>query len=315
MDIRAQAVPQSDPTLQFTRRAGDRLDAVDRVGVWRRLYLAGLVVAWVGIALVATVPGFSYYRMSLVERAYSPLHDAFKPAGTVGHPLGILGSVMMVVGVSMYALRKRVHVLQRLGKLKYWLEVHIFLCTLGPFLILLHTSMRFGGIVSIAFWSMTAVVASGVIGRYVYARIPKTINGRFLTMQAVDRERGRLVERLSGTAGLTPEDVAEFTKPGKRPEPGGPVRALVLAVRFDLARRHEVHRLRRVLQRRGIPRVMREQLESLVRTRFQLEQQMVLLAPFQRLFRYWHLFHLPLAIVMLIVVLLHIAVAMVFGYV
>jgi cytochrome b561 len=52
-----------------------------------------------------------------------------------------------------------------------------------------------------------------------------------------------------------------------------------------------------------------------VQSRFQLEQQMILLAPFQRLFRFWHLFHLPLAIVMLIVVVVHVAVAALFGYI
>ena len=38
------------------------------------------------------------------------------------------------------------------------------------------------------------------------------------------------------------------------------------------------------------------------------------LQPFGRLFRYWHAIHLPLAIVMLLVLLLHIGVAIAFGY-
>jgi hypothetical protein len=41
---------------------------------------------------------------------------------------------------------------------------------------------------------------------------------------------------------------------------------------------------------------------------------MALLLPFQRLFRYWHLLHLPLAIVMLLVVVVHLVVAALFGY-
>ncbi len=57
----------------------------------------------------------------------------------------------------------RVSVLGRLGKLKHWLQVHIFFCTMGPFLILLHSAFRVGGIVAIAFWSMALVVGSGTL--------------------------------------------------------------------------------------------------------------------------------------------------------
>ena len=80
---------------------------------------------------------------------------------------------MMLVGVILYSARKRVSWLGGAGGLGNWLQFHIFLCTLGPLLVLLHTTFRFGGIVSIAFWSMVLVVASGVFGRYVFARIPK----------------------------------------------------------------------------------------------------------------------------------------------
>jgi hypothetical protein len=41
---------------------------------------------------------------------------------------------------------------------------------------------------------------------------------------------------------------------------------------------------------------------------------MVLLKPFQRLFHYWHVLHLPLAIVMFLILAVHVAVALVFGY-
>ena len=129
--------------------------------------------AWLAVAIVPLVAGLSNYALPLTERPFSELHDVFKPAGSAGHLLGVIGTLMMVVGVTSYSVRKRVRALSRLGSLRSWLSFHIFLCTLGPFLILLHTSFRFGGIVSIAFWSMTAIVASGVFGRYLYVRLPK----------------------------------------------------------------------------------------------------------------------------------------------
>lgn len=292
----------------------ERFDTAAKAGIGRLLYRGLLLATWLGIAGFAAVQGLDYYLTPLAERAYSPMHDTFKPAGDAGRLLGIAGTLMILVGVVMYGARKRLTYLHRIGKLKYWLEIHIFLCTLGPFLILLHTSLRIGGIVSIAFWSMMVVVLSGLFGRYVYTRIPKTINGRFLTLKAVEQERDRLFERLSGVTGLTHADLIELTAERKRAEPRRLIGAIVIAIRLDRARRREIKRLRRVFAARKLPRANREGLESLIRTRFQLEQQMALLLPFQRLFRYWHLLHLPLAIVMLLVVVAHVIVAALFGY-
>jgi len=308
------APPGPRPAAPSARPARDRPDSDAIAGLGRRAYHLFLVVLWLGVALVGVVQGFDYYRLPLQERAFSPLHNTFKPAGSIGEALGIAGAVMMLVGVTMYSLRKRVGFMGRLGKLKYWLEIHIFLCTLGPFLIVLHTSLRFGGIVSIAFWSMVIVVASGVLGRYVYAYIPKTINGRFLTMKAIEEERDLLLVEVASRTGMSAEEVAGalVTEPPRTPR--GFVHALFLAVRSGFVKRRHVRHARRLLKNRGVPRRTREGLETLIRTRFQLEQQMVLLKPFQRLFRYWHLLHLPLALVMLIIVVAHVLIAVLFGY-
>ena len=60
---------------------------------------------------------------------------------------------------------------------------------------------------------------------------------------------------------------------------------------------------------------MKRRTLGLLRRRLALEQQGRLLLPFQRLFSYWHILHLPLAIVLLIVTIVHVVVAFLFGYV
>ena len=310
---RAQPAP-AGPPAPVARPALDRPDSEATSGLGRRAYHLLLVVLWLGVALVGVIQGFDYYRLPLQERAFSPLHDTFKPAGSIGEALGIAGAAMMLVGVSMYSVRKRVGFLARMGKLKYWLEIHIFLCTLGPFLIVLHTSLRFGGIVSIAFWSMAVVVSSGILGRYVYAHIPKTINGRFLTMKAIEEERDLLLVQVATRTGMSAEDLAGVLVTERPRTPRGFIHALYLAIRSGFVQRRLVRRARRLLKDRSVPRRTREGLEGLIRSRFQLEQQMMLLKPFQRLFRYWHLLHLPLALVMLLIVVAHVVIAVLFGY-
>jgi hypothetical protein len=281
----------------------------------RDYVLAAIVVlVWVAIAGTLIVYGLSYYLTPLQERAYAPLHEQFKPSGSVGLGYGFVGTAMMLVGVAGYSLRRRARFLQRLGRLKLWLSVHIFLCTMGPFLILLHTSFKFGGIVSIAFWSMSAVVASGVFGRYVYVRIPKSLSGQFLSLKAIEEQRTRMLQVIAERSGLSPADVDRIHQAAKRPAPRGFANVLLRSLWFDLTESRHARQIQRLLAGKGVPPQARATAARLFIEESALEQQMALLTPFQRLFRYWHLFHMPLAIVMLVVVMLHVTVAILLGY-
>lgn len=277
-----------------------------------RRSVALLAVAWIAAAGTLLYAGLDYYLLPLPERAYAEGHDVFAPTGVVGWTLGVAGTLFMLVGVAAYSVRKRWLRLSGLGRLRSWLRFHIFLCTLGPFLILLHSSFKVGGLISIAFWSMVLVVASGVFGRYVYARIPKTIHGQFRSLQSIRERRTELAERLR-EAGITlPETVSVAA--GDVRAVRGLLAALFLAFRYDLQRRSQRKRIRRYLEMRGVDPALREALARLADEQLQLEQQLVLLSPFQRLFRYWHTFHVPLATLMLVIALVHVAVAILFGY-
>ena len=277
-----------------------------------RVILASL---WMVIAVPATLPGLAYYLTPLQERPFVPGHDLFASSAIVGHGYGVLGAAMMLVGVVGYALRRRVPALSRLGKLRRWLQVHIFLCTLGPYLVVLHTTFRIGGIVAIAFWSMILVVASGVFGRYVYVRIPKTIQGHFLTLEALEARRDEAAETIRSRFGLGEGIVDRLLRDARPPRPEGPAQAIVLALRWDLGHRRALRQLERILDGIGASSGDRKDLAGLLREEGLRELQIALLHPFQRLFRYWHVFHLPLAIVMLLILGVHVSVAVLFGYV
>jgi len=290
-----------------------------RPALWKqtlgpRLFAVVLTALWAVLAFLALHAGWAYYLTPLAERPYSDLHEVFAPSGTIGLRFGVLGAAMMGGGVLLYGVRKRVAVLQRAGPLTYWLQFHIFLCTLGPFLVLLHTSFKFGGIVSIAFWSMTTVVISGFFGRYVFVRIPKTINGRFRSLESIREQKAMLVQAIARDADLPVPVVERLTGLATFGTPRGFLHALVLAVRLDLSKRRQTRRIHKVLNGKPIPKKVRDWAITLLHEQLELEQQIVLLRPFQRMFRWWHLLHLPLAIVMLVIVAAHIAVATMFGY-
>jgi len=273
-----------------------------------------LLAAWLGVAGTALVWGWDYYRTPLVERPLHHLHDQLKPAGTVGLAYGFLGTFLILGGVAMYVARKRVPFLRTAGKLNTWLGIHIFLCTLGPYLILLHTSFRFNGIVSIAFWSMSAVTLSGIFGRYVYGHIPRTIHGQAMSREAVHQAKADLIHRMTRDYPEEADALKRLLLVGTGKPPRGLLHALWLTFRYDVTKRWRRRQLDRRLARTRVPATLRYGLVEAVQRQIALEQRMALLAPLQRMFRYWHLFHLPLTIVMFLVLTVHIGVAVAFGY-
>jgi hypothetical protein len=293
----------------------------------QRVFSTVLLLIWLSVAGTALVAGFEYYVTPLQERPFAELHEQFKPSGLIGQGLGIIGTAMMLVGVGMYSLRKRARWLARTGKLSTWLTIHIFLCTLGPVLVLFHTSFKFGGIISIAFWSMSVVVVSGIFGRYLYGHIPKTIHGQFKSLDSLREQQEELVTTICNDFGLKPHQVERLFPRFERRKPSGVIHAFFLAIRYDFSKRRQKRRIRKILAatsaksgQRGkrnsdeMPLYVRDSVVSLVQSQLQLEQQIVLLEPFQRLFGYWHLLHLPLAGVMLLILFVHVAVAVLFGY-
>ncbi|MEI6049923.1 MAG: hypothetical protein WCS03_13540 [Bacteroidota bacterium] len=153
--------------------------------IGHKIFISILVAIVILTLIFLLYMGISYYKISLEERFYHPAHNLLKPSGILGHGMGILGSLLMITGMVTYMARKRYRFLARVGILKHWLEVHIFLCTLGPIMVFFHTALKFGGLVAISFWSMVAVFLSGIIGRFIYLQIPHTIEGGELSLNEV----------------------------------------------------------------------------------------------------------------------------------
>ncbi len=271
-----------------------------------------LFILWVAIGAYPVVEGFSYYTSPLIERPYAELHEQFKPSGFIGQGLGILGTLMMLVGVVSYMVRKRWTFLHRFGKLRSWLTFHIFLCTLGPFLVLLHTTFKFGNIASISFWSMAVVVGSGVFGRYVYVRIPKTVNGQFLSPQVIRQAQANLEQRLSGITKLPVtfiQSLTASTKPSK-----SIFKAILQSMTFEFRKRSMRRTFESSLAQNGVDDEGLKAALPLLMNNAQLQLRAPVMQPFIRAFGYWHVLHIPLALVMLVALIIHIGVALAFGY-
>lgn len=258
--------------------------------------------------------GFSYYTTGLEQRFFDPVHPELKPSGSIGHGLGIAGSLFMLVGVFSYMARKRLRSFSRVGILKHWLEFHIFLCTLGPVLVLFHTAFKFGGIVAISFWSMVMVFLSGVIGRFIYIQIPRTIEGREMSLSEVRNLKKNVSELLSDVIDSESESYQIITESVKRKFTTNEGNLLSLIIRTFFEDRRTVKNVKRVLKQNEIARSQRKKVVKLVKSEISLNRRIDRLQTMQNLFKYWHVAHLPFAIVMLIIMLIHVGVTITFGY-
>ena len=93
-----------------------------------------------------------------------------------GHTIGIFGFILMLMTEVLYSLRKRTRSASW-GRMSSWLQFHIFTGLVGPYMVLLHTSWKFNGLAGATTLLTITIVFSGIIGRYIFTRIPRTIDG------------------------------------------------------------------------------------------------------------------------------------------
>jgi len=279
-----------------------------------RIFLS-ILVAIVFCSLIFLInKGMTYYGLSLEERVYHPDHDVLKPSGMLGHGLGIVGTLAIIIGVSSYMARKRYRFLSRIGILKHWLEFHIFLCTLGPILILFHTAYKFGGLVAISFWSMVAVFLSGIIGRFIYLQIPRSIEGRELSLNEVRGLKSDVAGLIKNSYNLDDESFIIITESIKKKFELYHKSAVVRYIRKYLDDRRSVKSVKTVLKKAGLPRNEYNKVIALVKDDIMLNRRIERLETMQNLFKYWHVVHSPFALVMLIIMVIHVSVTILFGY-
>ena len=142
------------------------------VSVGRTILLFALVTPLVAINII----GAPYYLSPLAQRVRSPLHAWLRPSGYVGQTAGILALAIFVF-LWLYPLRKKWKALAFTGSVGKWLDVHVTSALVLPLLLGVHAAWRSEGLIGLGLMAMLVVIASGIVGRYIYTRIPRTRSG------------------------------------------------------------------------------------------------------------------------------------------
>jgi hypothetical protein len=280
-----------------------------------RLFLSLAVLLFVVFILALLWLGGSYYSTPLSERVFHPQHSLLKPSGRIGHGLGVAGTAMMLL-IFLYPLRKRSKILQKVGTQSQWLQVHIALGIAGPVLVTFHSTGKLGGLVAIAFYSMWAIVASGFFGRYLYAKIPRTVQGNKMTLKEIETQLAKLVEALheSERREEVLAKIEGFLAHSRRQE-GGLLRALGRLFLDDLQLPLNMYHIWRIVGKdHALSLHRRLQVSRLVLKQRRALDKLAVLDASQQLFSYWHIFHRPFTVMTFVIVSLHVAFALYLGF-
>lgn len=288
-----------------------------------------LAAAWsVAIAFMLAIAayGFDYYTLDSVNRPLSPKNALLRPSGTIGIKLGMLGTAMFFA-IYLYYFRKRWGWLASIGKTKHWLDFHIVLGISAPIIIAFHAAFKFRGIAGMAFWIMVAVALSGIVGRYLYAQIPRRLNAAEYSWQELQDEQLALSQQLAKQKIFSPGQLtAAFHVPDvEMVKHKSVLGALMWMFMLDLARPFRVASLRRkalgfgacIVSLGGLLPSSHTELEQIVRAarkQASLSKRMVFLSRTQQVFQLWHVIHRPFSYAFVVLALMHIATVMLFGY-
>jgi hypothetical protein len=285
----------------------------------RLLYLVAIVSN-----LAIFIYGFDYYKLSALDRPFSPKHHMLRPSGPIGLYLGFVG-VALFIGIFLYPIRKHWAWLGQIGKTRHWLDIHVLMGLTAPLIIAFHSTLKFKGIAGMAFWIMFAVSASGVVGRYLYAQIPRRVTTAELTMKELQELQENLCQELASQKLLPESDLKSLLRLPNAQQVGRlpiPV-ALVYMMILDIARKFGVARLRRHASGESfktffgfVPSQHRE-LEKAIHAAAEqaaLSKRLLFLSRSQKVFHLWHVVHKPFSYAFAVLALMHIGLQFVLGY-
>lgn len=151
----------------------------------RRLDLLLFVLFIAGTAALA-LRGYDFYRLSVLERVEHPDFRTLSPSSNLGHGYGIAGTALILTNL-LYLVRRRFARLS-VGSLRAWLDVHVFTGLFGGMLVMFHSAFQArSGIAMVTVGALLVVIATGLLGRYLYSLSPKPELERLQTqLRALD---------------------------------------------------------------------------------------------------------------------------------
>ncbi len=268
------------------------------------------VLALVVISGALLYRGYDFYRLKLDARIDHPDYRVLRPGGVIGHGYGIAGTALILTNL-LYLARRKLAWLP-VGSMARWLDLHVVTGLVGSALVLFHSAFQLrNAVATVTAVSLAIVVVTGLVGRSLFGLLPKAghvpleerleeLEGILPTFAASVRDAVHAVPctRLAGDASL--------------------MTALATVPRWLIEARRRRGAVRRVAradeQLERVRKKERKFVRGLVTDVAKLAASEVDAVAGQSLLRSWRSVHRFMAILMVVAVTVHVAVAWVYGY-
>jgi len=264
--------------------------------------------------------GYSFLLIAVIVGWLLSDEELVSPKQGLGYWLGIVGGSLMAF-LLLYPAGKKSAIMRRLGLVKHWFRIHMIFGLVGPLLILYHCNFSTHAINStVAFYSMLAVAASGIIGRYFYTRIHRGLYGKRASIEELREEISDATKNSRGLAAILPDFINELHIVSaeligdKYTSKISLWQCLSWSFKYYIVRLRLFFVIRKELSEGAVnSTALRHNARNLRRTantyaaqQLGLMRQVAQLALFERMFSLWHLFHMPLFLLLVAATLVHI---------
>jgi hypothetical protein len=278
---------------------------------------------FIGIVFLITFGGFF---VVYPQKLYTPGEELFD----FGYNLGLTGGLMMLI-LLLYPLRKRWGVISNLGFLPTWFKWHMVLGIMGPLFIIFHSTYHVyipfihpqGSMnAAIAMYCMLLVSGSGTFGRFFYTKIHHGLYGRQATVKELQGEMEETgdVKSTFNFAPSVEKAMEQFhdraLKYSKETGYGFShfIKIGIDAVLLTRSLSKEVHQIMQAQakehnfnahQMHGMESMYREYCEKLS-AYIRAVRDTAQFHTYERLFSWWHIFHIPLVYMMVFSAFYHV---------
>ena len=269
---------------------------------------------WMLFLLVVTLAMVAGYFVSTKK--------LYKSSDTLGYSMGMTGGVMMLT-LLLYPPRKRVRFMKRWSALQKWFKWHMVFGILGPMLIMFHSTFHIGSInAGVALVCMMLVSGSGIFGRFFYTKIHHGLYGRQASLQELQAEMEKS-DDLKSIFGFAPDIQHSLDKFRAYATDSPKVWQLRMWNFVTIGLRAEwlSRSLTKNLHRAMVAKAHSENSDTakmkdvgelydehrvLIRSYLKAARDVAQFHGYEQLFSLWHIFHIPLVIMMVFSAIWHV---------
>jgi hypothetical protein len=281
---------------------------------------------WLVFISIIAVITFAGYFVLYPQTLYKPGERLFD----LGYNLGLAGGLMMLV-LLLYPLRKRVKFFENFGFLPSWFKWHMVLGILGPLTIIFHSTYHVyipfihpagSPNAAVAMLCMLLVSGSGTFGRFFYTKIHHGLYGRQTTVNELraELEQSGDVKSMFSFAPTVEKALEEFrarTDEYARQSNAGFVNFITVSFQTAMMSRslsRELHQI--MLAQAELNNFSAAQFASMeelfqgyqkkIASYLQAMRDASQFHTYERMFSWWHIFHIPLVYMMVFSAFYHV---------